>query len=421
MKNKIIINSLWLLIDKGVILIGGIITTLIVASYLNPEDMGKINYGIMLAAICSVFSQWGAGFSIFESSSSEKENAEWMVKDTFTFRIIVYIFCWVLFSIYLFSINDFNDALFISLICLSSIFLSLDIYQYYFDGTLNSSFNTKATFIGRLLSIISRLFIVYFQFNLWCFLIPFILEGVFIYFLKRKYFYAITLTYNKNKTKKYVKKFYRIGLAITIYGALTLLYDKINVFLINKLLSFYDVGVFTMTKTLSMAWTFLPLSFGTSIITKELSNKKGNYLAITYIVLFFISCPIVFFLFFFSKEMILIILGEKYLEVAIYLPWLSVLSIFSCMTLLTNRVIFSLPNGKNKLLIKSMILAIIGVFSSYFCIVIYGLYGAILSASIVLFFDLFIINIIFYPKYFMSVFYNIFHIPFEMIKIRCKR
>lgn len=61
--NKYFKNSLWLIIDKLFLLLGGLIVTTMVARYLGPEQLGKLSYGITLSFLCAIISQWGASFS----------------------------------------------------------------------------------------------------------------------------------------------------------------------------------------------------------------------------------------------------------------------------------------------------------------------------------------------------------------------
>ncbi|WP_133146352.1 oligosaccharide flippase family protein, partial [Vibrio cyclitrophicus] len=227
---SLIINSIWLVFDKCFILLGGLITTLVVARYLNPDQMGLINYAVIVSGLGQILSQWGARFTIFEYAAKNKNNVFRFISETFFSRLIIYVLTWGIFSVYLFFTENKDSALFISVLSLSMIFLALDIYQYFFDGKLLSKYNTIATFLGRFVSIVSRLILVYLELDLWFFLIPFALEGIIIIVLKLFIFKTkFDVDYNGRVATKVTRNYYFIiGTPVVIYSFLNFFYDKIN-------------------------------------------------------------------------------------------------------------------------------------------------------------------------------------------------
>lgn len=407
MNNRnVFVNALWMIFDKSFILLGGLITTLIVARYLSPSDMGLINYAILISGFCTVISQWGGTFIIFEAATKDAELANNYVEKTIIVRVILYCLVWGAFSLYLYLNESKEDFVFVSVLSLSMLFLGLDVYQYFFDGQLNSRLNSYATFSGRLFSIITRLLLVYFNADLWCFLIPLASEGLIILSIKM-------FCYRKLKSEQYPKvasskinvDYLRSGLPIVVFSFLSLFYDKMNLFLIKEYMAFSDVAIFTMAKTLAMAWTFLPMSFSTSIITRELKDLDGKYLAKSYKSILLVSIIPLLTTYFFSEDVIRYTLGSEYDEAASYLFWLCLLAMFSCFNITTNRVIASMGKiGKRHLIKKSIILSAISIAIGIKLVDKYGILGAIGSSSIIMFIDLFILNIFFNYRYFKNVY-----------------
>ncbi|MGF1756286.1 hypothetical protein L4C33_22210, partial [Vibrio makurazakiensis] len=90
-KNKLISNSLWLIVDKCFLLIGGLIVTAMVARYLGPEQLGKISFGVTLSVLCTIISQWGASYTIFNMSSKNEIKTLVTISATFLPRLLFYI------------------------------------------------------------------------------------------------------------------------------------------------------------------------------------------------------------------------------------------------------------------------------------------------------------------------------------------
>ncbi|WP_206747589.1 hypothetical protein, partial [Vibrio cyclitrophicus] len=189
-------------------------------------------------------------------------------------------------------------------------------------------------------------------------------------------------------------------------------YDKINLIFIKEFLTFSDVAIFSMTKLLAMAWTFLPLSFSTSIITKELKFSNGIYLAKAYRIIFLTSVPVLFITFLFSEEVIMMTLGTYYQDSIHYLFWMCTLAMFSCVNITTNRVLASrVESGKKFLIRKSVILSLVSIIFGYLLVKEYGIYGALINASIIMFIELFVLNIHYDSTYFRKVYTYLIKVP----------
>lgn len=407
---RITFNAFWLIIDRSFILVGGLITTLIVARYLNTEQMGLINYSVVAAGFLSVFSQWGANFTLFESAARGDGKDLAYLSDTIISRILLYLTFWVFFVLYLFYSESKNDAIFISIFTLSMIFLALDVYQYVFDGRLLSKYNTVATFVGRAFSIISRLIFVLYEMNFWYFLIPLCLEGIVILFIKCVVFNKkLSKTINTSKYDQSVRKeFFAVGFPVVLFSFFSLFSDKINLILIKEFSSFSEVAVYTMAKMLSMAWTFLPLSFSTSIITQEIENMDGAHLARAIMVIILTSIPALVVTYFFSDFVISILLGAEYESSASYLFSLCLLAMFACISMTWNRIIASRHDGRRFLVRKAIVLSFFSLTFGFFIIREYHIYGAIVNVSICAFIDIFIMNYFYDHNYFKMVMKNIF-------------
>lgn len=66
--NKYIVNSIWLMLDKVLVLGGGLLVFILVSNYLGPEELGKITFGVALSALPITLSQWGSNFTIFNTT-----------------------------------------------------------------------------------------------------------------------------------------------------------------------------------------------------------------------------------------------------------------------------------------------------------------------------------------------------------------
>ncbi|MEO3680744.1 oligosaccharide flippase family protein [Shewanella vesiculosa] len=392
-KNKYINNILWLMTDKIILLIGGFVVTTLVARYLGPEKLGIFSYAITLSLLCTVISQWGGNHIIFQSASKPNNRSLRIIESTILFRSLLYLVTWLLIFAFLY-IKGIDKLYVVSIICLSNFFLALDLYQYYFDGVLKSKINVRISIYTKITSMILKVLLVIFEMDLIFFCIPIILEGVSIFFFKRKY--ALTILNEKEFNSRYLFSYVKKGIPLAISSISLFFYTKISSFLIPSIIGFNELGYFSAGITLSTVWVFIPLSVGLSLLTKSfsVSDEKVRYEGFSFSILAptLISIPILLFIYMFSDKIVLITYGSKYKDVSEYLFYMSVTSYISVLVLIVNRQITFFKGGESFLMYKVVFSCCLASLLSYFLIKKYGLSGAILSSFIVEFLNLLVFN-----------------------------
>ncbi|MEZ9925531.1 oligosaccharide flippase family protein [Vibrio breoganii] len=373
--NKYIKNSIWLVSEKLIVLLGGFLITTLVARYIGVEAMGKLSLGITLSALCIIVSQWGANFTIFNDSVSKPKESLNTIYSTFKLRVSLYIISWFIVSLCLYCFLETIDAIFVSLVCLSNIFLALDVYQFYFNGTLESKVNTKSTLFGKVFSILFRTLVVVFGLSVWLIVLSLFLEGLIILQSKRKEAAKFSVDDSFIGTRNYLKK----GLPFLVSGVMVFTYSKINEIYIQKFMSFHELGIYSTMLLLSSVWLFLPLSIGTSYLTRSIETKNKNDLAAVYFIVILVSLPVILLFHFFGSIFISFTFGLSYASGAELLPIMTITSMLSTLSFLTNRYIGSFKNGSRYVLYKSIIMAVVSLVFTWIMIDYFGLYGAVIS------------------------------------------
>ncbi|MGF1753167.1 oligosaccharide flippase family protein, partial [Vibrio makurazakiensis] len=296
--------------------------------------------------------------------------------------LLFYILTWFALSIYLFSSLEFEDALLVSLICLSNVFLGIDIYQFYLNGSLKSKLNATASMKAKLLSMSFRTIFVLLGLNVWWFIVPLLVEGLVIYSLKHRA--LINDIHNIDIEKSEVRKeYYSIGRLFFLSSLLVYIYSKSNEIFLKEISSFEDVGIYSIGVVLSASWIFIPLSIGTSFLTHANKKSKDELYTLTYFVMFMSSFPILLFIYMLAGSIVDLILGDKYMELVDILPIMALSSFFSCLGFITNRYVSVLDSSGRYILNKVAITAFFSVFLTYILVSNYGLIGAVISLLVI--------------------------------------
>ncbi|MUK92265.1 oligosaccharide flippase family protein [Aliivibrio fischeri] len=410
-KNKFFINSLWLIIDKMYLLLGGFIVSIMVAKYLGPDSLGKFTYGIMLSLWCTTFSQWGASYYIFNMASKYRDKAIPYIKDSELHRTIIYFISWFLISLYLYFTLPLNDFLFISSLVLSGVFSGLDIYQYYFNGTLKSKYNARISIVARTISMSLRIMIVLYNGDLWLFIIPVFIEGIIVFFYKRSKVLGGRGYYEESDKGSVSCLYFKESFTFLMSTVLVLLFTKVNELVLQSVTDFYQLGVYTAAMTLSVAWTFLPLSVGMSLLSKVIENKKIESLTSINFFIISISIPVCIVFYFLSEFIVALTYGKEYRDINHIIVFTCLSSSLSVLNVINNRYIASINGGDVYLFKKLLFLAIISVIVTYAMVNAYGIKGAAYSLLVMEFFSYTLGNYLFSGA-------NLFLMQFYMFKAK---
>ncbi|HIF9327277.1 TPA: hypothetical protein ACX6RP_003749 [Photobacterium damselae] len=421
-KNKFLVNSFWLIIEKLYLLLGGLFVTALVARYLGPSDLGMISYGITLSVFCTVISQWGASYYIFNYATKSPVKAILLCLDSLLFRFFTYIICCFLVAILLYFSVSTSEFFVVFLVCISNVFIAMDIYQFYFNGSLYSKYNAIMSICVKSISMLLRLCLVFLSANIYFFIIPFLVEGFILFYIKHE----------KIKKEKY-KLFNEAGgienqisdrckfnnyrkvkyLPYVITGILIVVYSKCIDISLKYILGFSTLGEYSALLAISTAWTFIPLSIGTSLATKAINDNTGNGFSFLYLCLIVISIPILVFIYYFSFDIVNFVFGSEYSTNSKYLFLFCCGAFFSTLGFLQNRYIAA-RSGQKYLLRKTIFVSLFCLLISPLLIFYFHLLGAIIAYVLVEIFSLTVCNYFFNNKLILKIHFNVFN--FKVIK-----
>ena len=140
-KKKIIFNSFWVILDKIIRMLGGLVVGIWVSRYLGPYNFGKINYAGSIIAVCIPFVNMGMNNIVLTEMIKTRDQGEIL----FTSLVLKLISGSLLFlGIYLFSFTLHDDHLtriILIILSLQCIFQSSDIFDL-FNQSRTESKNT---------------------------------------------------------------------------------------------------------------------------------------------------------------------------------------------------------------------------------------------------------------------------------------
>ncbi|WND06311.1 oligosaccharide flippase family protein [Acinetobacter soli] len=401
-KNKIFLNSIWIILEKLIALFGLIFVTSFVAKYIGPESFGKLSFATTIFAVVQTLAIWGTDVICSKRIAQNHDSGLRLLKSISLLRAIVFFVTSIPLLIYMWIETDYLSFIFALAVGVSAYISVQDIYILYNDVTLKAIYNVFANIIGLIVSLILRFIIAYFELDVIYLVFPIILIALIPFFIRRYIFNKNNkniLSFNKIKSRiKYSKYVLRSGSSLVLSALAITVYVNVSQFLLGVMISKKSLGIFTVGVTLGSAWSFVNNAFLTSF-TPKLYQSKNNVEAslvaanISRIMtIFFIIYLVAFY--FIGEYLIQKLYGNEYIE-AFNIALILVVSTFlSNLGQVYARYMF-LYNGFNYLMYKTFILVVFGVFFAYVLIDRYQMYGAAIAVLIVELFSLTLFNYLF--------------------------
>ncbi|WP_415775092.1 oligosaccharide flippase family protein [Shewanella oncorhynchi] len=380
MRNRIF-NSLWIALDKLFILGGGLLVYILVSNYLGPEFFGVVTFGVAISSIPIVISQWGGNHTIFNSAIKNGFISYNYIVTSELHRVALYLFISILIIFYLYFFSDYGEyAFLISMIVLAHVFSGLDLMQYFFDGSIKSKFNAKASMFSKLVSMTNRALFVGLKVDAFFFFIPYLINNFISYYYKR-------LAFNRETdfviNKAYKIEFFRVGSPFLISAIFALIYMKVNEVMLATLTNFSNLALYNVALTIGFAWSFIPHAIGLSFIGRgiEQGDEKDQIDSFSCVcfAMIVVSLPFLICLSFFSEFLVSLLFNSSFSPSASLLPLMSLTALLSTLGVINNRIISSYDGGGQYLYKKVFVCSFLSIFISYQLINKFGMHGALYS------------------------------------------
>lgn len=275
-------NISWLVGERFIRIVVGLVVEACVARYLGPEMLGLLSYSIAFIALFQIVATLGLqGLVVRELVSKPRSKVE-ILGTTFFLKLIAGIFFAALASliIVLMRPNDNTVQVIVFIISTSLIFRSLSTIELWFESQVESGFSVIASITTFLLSSITKVVLILVKASLLSFAILFTVELalraaglIYIYFIREGDLFSWKLSriWSENLLRK------SWPLVISGFGAMV--YLKIDQVMIGEMAGASEVGIYSAAAKISEAWYFIPAFITASVFPSLIKIRiKDSYL-----------------------------------------------------------------------------------------------------------------------------------------------
>ncbi|EIC82198.1 oligosaccharide flippase family protein [Serratia sp. M24T3] len=384
MNQKIIFNSLWMLSEKVVSILGLIFVTSYIAKYVGPTIYGQISFAMSIFLLIQTIAQLGSAVIIFKRISKNHNSGVALINSTVYLRATGYIIC--AFPVIMFFIlkGPLDSIWFLVAACIACFFSSVDVYSIYYDATLKSKINTAFNVIGVLVSLMLRWGIAELKMAPIYLTIPIIFTSLIPYLL-RSFAYRQNIRqapYSKRNGAKYRKYLMMAGSTFVLSDISVAIYTRLPLLFLAAVESKANVGIYSVSVNLASAWSFIAISFISSNLPSIFSEKDFNRsISITArlnLLVVGICTPIIIAIFFLGAWFITHFYGASYQAAYIPLLILSISTMVSALGIVSARFIAKF-SGYSFLSRKMFLVLISSMLLNYALIKEYSITGAAMA------------------------------------------
>ena len=360
------------------------ITSIILARLLHPSDYGIIAMLSILIALSSTIVDSGFGGSLVFYKDVTKRD----YSTVFWINIFISISLYSLIYIFADEISEFYETpiltKLVKILGLTIIFNSLGVVQFtMLYKNLKFKKIAYVSIITYILSAITTIILAYYGFGVWALICQQVLSSVLrtciLFGLNRfipNFYFSFSL----------LKKHWKYGNGLFFSTLLRTIYDNMYVQLIGKYCSIVEAGLYNQAKKLKDIPTNLfSNTFDYSLFPIFSKYKEENIFTEKYRmvnkILGFICVPAFFLIALLSKQIILILLGEKWFDCNYILQWLAIGSIFYIFEMVNRSVLKA--RGLTSLLFKvDLVKRIFGVLLMFILVIPFTIKGIVVAYCI---------------------------------------
>lgn len=274
---KILFNTGWLLLDRIVRMLVGLVVGVWAARYLGPEQFGQLNYAIAWVSIFSAVSSLGLESIVVRELVLNPQSKDSILGTTFWLRIVSGVSIWVLilFLSQLFSLSISKAFSLIFILSTGIIFQSFETIELWFQSQVQSNFIVKGKIIPFLIINIIKIILIKSQASLYAFAwIGFgeiclgAISLLTIYRLQGNNIFK--WRFYLSKAKDLLNDSYPLILS----SLLIMIYMRVDQIMISILSGERELGLYSVAVRLSEIWYFLPIAIASSTFPNIVETKK---------------------------------------------------------------------------------------------------------------------------------------------------
>jgi len=387
-------NTSWLFAEKIINMVVNFFVGIAIAKYLGPTKLGMLSYAQSFIGLFMAIASMGLNAILVREYLKWKDRALW---NAFVLRVIASIIVFLLIVIGINSLNLNNELKNLIIIMgLFPIFRSLNVFEAFFQAKILNKYIVLSNTFALLISACFKIFLIFINADVIWFGVALSFEAL-ILGLGYLYFFFKFNNFNFKIDFRMLKILFHRGKYLIFSTMLVAIYMRTDQIMIEMFINIKSVGIYAIAIKFATIWGFIPgilanlffASLMASLKNMELFEKK--YLMLLKLGIF-ISLFVIIFMEIFADKLIVVLLGDKYIESVEVLRILLFTFFFLNIGIIGSKwyVLFKL---ERYILLRSFIGVLLNIILNLYLIKIYGIIGVAWATVISQFFVTFLFDL----------------------------
>jgi O-antigen/teichoic acid export membrane protein len=401
-KQNTIKSSLFLIFDKLLRVIIGLIVGVWLARYMGKFSFGQLNFSLSIVAITSVLTSGFGGVAVKKFMHPDI-NDSLFLNSALLLQFIYGLFSFLIPLIYVFlfyNIEDHDVYKFIFILSIPNIFKFTDIFRNYFESKFLIHQIVLIEFTVFFLVTLVRIFLIINGVDIVFFVILISFESVLLSLIWAfKFRKKLIIPNFFSTTYSSFMNLFKISYPIILSGIGVIIYMRLDIIMIKYFSGNEDVGLYSAALRISEGIYFIPMALMPAInplLLNYFNDKIRYHLLYRNLLILFNIISISFCIFFsFSSDFFIEFLyGLEFSgagDILVIHIWITIFVFLGIP--LSSYLIFE--EKSNVLMYKVFIGLIINILLNLFLIPSLGAKGAAYATLITQFFVSFILNFFF--------------------------
>ena len=253
-------NVGWLTIEKLLRIPAAVLTTVIIARYLGPNDFGALSYAMALLSLFAIFGGLGLNQILLREFNLHAKNADQLMTASVTAIFFAATFSSIIINIIALTFLDPNVA---SLVAVGTGILYLkisDVLFCYFDADVRAKVYIKPQLLFLTIAVLVKISLVQFEFSVIYFMLVNVLEplGVILTVTYKLYIEKHSSLANWKLNHRLMKKLLKDSWPLAITALAVSLYMKVDQLMIGSILGLEEVASYTIAVKITEMTYFIP-------------------------------------------------------------------------------------------------------------------------------------------------------------------
>ena len=380
-------NSGWLMADKLVRAVVGLLVATWVARYLGPQQFGELAYVLAFVALFQAFSALGLDGLTVRSIAYDRAKAGSILGTVFRLRLIGGAVGWLTACLLMAILRpgDMTALILVAIVAAGLLLQAADVIDLWFQSQTQSRRAVVAKISAYLLANATKVGLILMQAPMWTFAAVQTLDSglaaLCLVMAYRRYRVDTSWRWDTETARNLLKQSWPLmasGLAVMIYM-------RIDQIMLREMVGDRELGIYSAALPFSQAWNFIPVAICTSLLpalSRNYVEDRGLFYArlqklftlVTWCAIGLVATVAIS-----SHWLVGLLLGGQYEQSALVISIHVFTNIFIFLGVAQGQWILN-ENRGFVALAKTTIGAVTNIVANLFLIPLYGALGAAMAA-----------------------------------------